>query len=169
VLAGVADLGHDIGITDLNADHAGVRFEPFFRSEAVCIFPKGHALARLQHVSVGDLAAHPFVALTRRHRVRSHIDSMFASAGVEANIVTETATSVALVELVARGLGCAILNPFPVANEFAGRIEMRPLRPGFTYQTCFITSAAKPLPALGRTFIRHVRLNLGKYPFSTVA
>ena len=166
VLAGVADQRHDIGVTDLSAEHAGVKFEPFFRTQAVCIFAKGSPLTKLKTISIQNLADQPLVVVTRRHRVRSIIEGMFASAGIEPRIVTETATSVALVELVRRGLGCAILNPFPVANGLDPSVEMRLLQPGFRYQTCFITSAAKPLPALGRTFIRHVRQNLGKYPYS---
>jgi DNA-binding transcriptional LysR family regulator len=166
VLAGVADQRYDVGITDLNADHAGVRFEPFIRSDAVCIFPKNNRLADLSSISVVDMAAYPFVALTRRHRVRSLIDSMFAEAHVEPKVMVETATSVALVALVQRGLGCAILNPFPVVNDFKDTVGVRLLKPGFRYQTCFITSVAKPPHAVGRMFITHVRMNLGRYAYS---
>ena len=83
VLAGVADQRHDIGITDLSAEHAGVKFEPFFRTQAVCIFAKGSSLSKLKTISIEDLADQPLVVVTRRHRVRSIIESMFASAGIE--------------------------------------------------------------------------------------
>jgi DNA-binding transcriptional LysR family regulator len=162
LLAGIADHVHDIGFSDLPAEHAGVRFEPFLVSKAAVVFARSHPLARHKAISIAHLAGQPYIALTRRHRIRSLTDGLFAEAGIEPNIVVEAATSVALVELVRRGLGFAIVNPFPVLSVLGDDVDARPLQPGFTYQTGVLTSPARPLPAIGRAFIRHVRQTLGK-------
>jgi hypothetical protein len=56
----------------------------------------------------------------------------------------------------------AIVNPFPVLSILGDDVEARPLQPGFQYQSGVLTSSARPLQALGRAFIRHVRQTLGK-------
>ena len=60
----------------------------------------------------------------------------------------------------------SVLNPFPVAQRAAGEVEIRPFEPRLPYLTSFVVSASTPLPAAGRAFLRHVRLNTAKTPHS---
>lgn len=166
LISAIADERHDIGVMDLGVNHNGVRYEPFRASRAVCFLPKGHRLSQRRAIRAEHLIDEPFVALMRRHRMRAVVDRIFSEAGIEPRIVVETATLVSQVELVRRGIGISIGNPFPVAATFASEVEIRPFEPELTYQTCFVTPSARPLPAIGRAFIRHVRMSRGRYAYS---
>ncbi len=166
LVPGIAEGRYHLGITDSEVRHNGVRVEPFLRSEGVCILPKDSPLAGRAVIRPEDLRGLPYVALTRRHSARAATDRIFADAGVERRIVVETATAVSAYQLVGAGLGVSVLNPFPVAQRAAGEVEIRPFEPRLPYLTSFVVSASTPLPAAGRAFLRHVRLNTAKTPHS---
>ncbi|MCB1547549.1 MAG: LysR family transcriptional regulator [Hyphomicrobiaceae bacterium] len=162
LFSGIAEDRFDIAIASLGAPRTSVHYDPFCRSRAVCVMPAGHPLAKLDVVRPEHLAETAFVALTRRHRTRAFIDRICSEAGFVPHIVVETATAVALVELVRRGMGVSLTNPFPVAQSLGKGLEMRPFEPALEYQTCFITASATPISATGRAFMRHVRMRLSR-------
>ncbi|MDJ0946465.1 MAG: LysR substrate-binding domain-containing protein [Kiloniellales bacterium] len=164
LVPGIAEQRYHLGITDSEIRHSGVRVEPFLRSEGVCVLPADSPLAGREVIRPRDLRDQPYVALTRRHSSRAATDRVFAEAGVERRIVVETATAVSAYELVRAGLGVAVLNPFPVALRADGAVVIRPFAPRLAYLTAFIVSAAAPLPAAGRAFMRHVRRETTRVP-----
>ncbi len=166
LVAGIAEGRYDLGISDSASNHSGIRLLPFRASHAVCVMAEGHPLAERDVIGPADLDGRRFIALTRRHSVRSSIDRILVEAGVAPRIVIETATSVSACELVRAGLGVSLLNPFPVVLSSPPGLAVRPFAPEIAYRTCFVVPAQPAPPPAARAFIRHVRFSTPRDAFS---
>jgi len=162
LVSGIAEDRFDLGITDFDVSHSGVRVEAFRETEAVCVLPAGHPLADRAAIGPTDLSGVPFIALTRRHSVRSVIDRLFAEAGIVPRVVVDTATSASAFELVRLGVGITIMNPFPVAFGVQDGVALRPFVPRILHRTQFLTPATRPSGGPVRAFIKHLRATTPK-------
>ncbi len=169
MVSGIAEGRFDLGVSDLEVNHSGVRAEAFRTSEAMVVTPAGHALAAHAAIGPRDLVGVPFVALTRRHSVRTTLDRILNEAGVTPSTVIETATSASAFDFVRAGVGVAVLNPFPVALSGTEGVALRPFRPQLTYRTQFLTPASAPVTIAARAFIKHVRLTTPRDPYTSPA
>lgn len=158
VVALVAEGGADLGITDSAPLHSGVRLEPFRLSTLACALPAGHALAQTLAerlvLTPADLTGVPCIALARRHSMRSRIDRLFTEAGVVRHIVAETSTAISAVELVRAGIGVALMNPWPLADDTDPSLLWRPFEPALEYRTCCVLPAGRPPSPHARRFHR---------------
>jgi DNA-binding transcriptional LysR family regulator len=162
LVTAIAEGRFDLGLTDYEFSHSGVRTEVLRETEAVCVLPPGHPLGEREVVTPADLVDTPLVGLTRRLSHRSNIDKAFIEAGIEPRVAVEVGTAGAAWECVRQGLGVAILNPFHVLASRIEGVVVRPFRPRFGYRMQFLTPAAAPMNGPTRAFVRHVRLSLGR-------
>ena len=157
LLDGVADERIDIGVSDRDIQRAGIRVTPFRRSNIACAIPAAHELASKSEIQPHDLAGTAFVAPTKRLPLRHATDQIFRTAGVEPNIIVETSSSLASLEFARKGVGLALLNPFPITAGLPEGIVLRPFLPALVIRTSFWTAAGKVLDARARSFIQHVK------------
>jgi DNA-binding transcriptional LysR family regulator len=157
VIASMAEGRYDFGITDSQLHHPSIVFEPFRRASAHAIMRMDHPLAAKPELCLDDLTGLNFVALTRRFSVRSTLDRIFADAVGGPKIVAEAATSAIACELVRRGMGLTIINPFPVAFGAGIDLAIRPFLPKIWFESCFVLSAAGPPPQHARRFMDFLR------------
>jgi DNA-binding transcriptional LysR family regulator len=169
IVAGIAEGRHDLALMDIAVSHPGVRVDPFRRSRAVCVLPADHPLAARETIEARDLDGEPFVALTRRHSVRTTLERIFAASGVAPRVVVETSTSLSAWEFARSGVGITVLNPFPVASGPHDGVAVRGFEPKLTYTTAFLHPAATPPSAAAHAFVKHVRLTLGRDAWSSPA
>lgn len=162
LIADVAEERVDLGLSDTMPAHAGVRAELLLATEAVCILPAGHRLAKRSIIEPQDLEGETFVALTRRHSGRFAIDQVIERARVTLHTVIETATAVSAAEFVREGLGVALLNPFPIAEQLGRGIAVRPFQPRIAYRTSFLVPSRAPASAAAAAFMAHTRSNMGE-------
>ena len=166
LLDGVADERFDIGVSDRDIQRAGIRVTPFRRSHIACAIPADHELASKSEIQPHDLARTAFVAPTKRLPLRHATDQIFRVAGVEPNIVVETSSSLASLGFVRKGVGLALLNPFPLTASLPEDLVLRPFRPAVAVRTSFWTPTGKVLDARARSFIQHVRFSAPKDSWS---
>jgi len=72
----------------------------------------------------------------------------------------ETATAVSASEFVREGIGVALLNPFPMAEQLGRSVVVRPFQPSIAYRTSFLMPARAANSASAAAFIAHVRASL---------
>lgn len=156
VVAAVANANAHLGISDGLARHDGVTPHAYIRACGHAVLPKGHRLANHAVVTPGDFAGETFIALTRRFHRRYVYDRIFADAGVERHLLVETATSIAVCEMVRAGLGISIVNPFPVALREDDSLVFRPFDPVVDYLSSFICPVG-PVPPVAQRFIEFAR------------
>lgn len=154
--AAVADENADLGISDTRTRHDGLRMYPFRHAIAHAAIPADHRLADREEITPEDLAGEPFIALTRRFHQRNVIDRIFAERGIERKIRAETATSIAICELVREGMGIGLVNPFPVSLRPLDGVVFRRFTPRVDYLTQFFVPAG-PVAPIAQRFIEYAR------------
>ena len=112
---------------------------PIAREHVVLIVPPGHRLAHSASaqgapLAVADLRDEPFVCLPAGSGLRAILDDAARKAGFEPRVPFETATPASIRELVAAGLGVAVLartaarSPGPAVS--IRRLSPAPPHPG---------------------------------------
>lgn len=160
----VVDDAVDLGFTHADLTHSGVELLRFHESEAVCVMPRGHPLARHATITPELLDGQPFISILRRHIVRSRLDRVFAEAGAEPRRVAEVATGLSAVTMARAGSGVAVICPFPLLHPDDPTLEIRPFRPQFLYRTSFAVSTVRPLSRPVRAFMRHIKMMVRSDP-----
>ncbi|AHK47340.1 putative LysR, transcriptional regulator (plasmid) [Ensifer adhaerens OV14] len=121
----------DIGIASLPFELPSIRVRSFATVDTVVVMPKAHALAAKPIIDIRDLGRFPFIAMSRNTPLRRMLDETMLAAGVRANIIGETATSVSACEMVSQGLGITIVDALPPIVLDPGLVDIRPWKPGF--------------------------------------
>ncbi|SHG38469.1 DNA-binding transcriptional regulator, LysR family [Kaistia soli DSM 19436] len=92
----------------------------------VLVAAEGHPLARRRNLRISDLAGATFVDFQADWSTRRLVDAAFAEAGVARRIAFEVNDLATLLELVARGLGIALM-PQAIAEARAGEAGKLPI------------------------------------------
>ncbi len=158
IITAVANENADLGITDGLAEHNGLTPTPYRRAYGHALFPEGHPLAERDVIYPEDFHQQNFIALTRRFSVRNVYDRIFTAHNVERKIVVETATSYTLCEFVRKGLGIALVNPFPITLQPQAGLVIRPFHPKVPYTTSFFTPTGRT-STLAKRFVEYAREN----------
>nr|WP_066721905.1 MULTISPECIES: LysR substrate-binding domain-containing protein [unclassified Bradyrhizobium] len=153
----VAEQPGAVGITDANVSHAGVRFEPFLETKAVCVMPEGHPLASASVVTAADLDQVDYVSITRRISIQGALEQIFFSAGVRPRTVIEADAALSALGFISEGMGVSVLNPLPVLLELPKGVVARPFEPTLTLQTRFVIPAASGLTSDAAIFVEYLR------------
>jgi DNA-binding transcriptional LysR family regulator len=161
----VAENRLDLAVTDTVPQQRTVRLEPFRRSRIACILPARHALARKSTIAPQDLDGQDFIVLTKRHVMRTKLDALFHTAGIDRRLTVEASTALAAIACVEQGLGATLLNPFPFLTSPAGRssrLVLRPFSVKLDYRTAFLLPAGRLPPQPVRGFMAALRHAGGK-------
>jgi DNA-binding transcriptional LysR family regulator len=169
VIAAVADRIADLGLVDAPSSHPGVRAEPVREEIAHCLMRADHPLAAKPTISVTDLAGEAMIALARRFPSRIEAERLFASAGVVPRIVAEATTSAFAAELVRRGVGVALINPFPLDCGGLGGLVARPFTPAIRYTTMLLFGVDGPASPAARRFADALKAHATVEALSTPA
>lgn len=155
LILGVAEGRFDIGITDLQTNHSGIRRIPFRTSNMACVLRHDDLLATKSKIHPSDLDRKPIIALTRRHSIRTCTERIFQTAGSHPNIRISTATTSSAIRFVRMGLGCALVNPFPVQKALGDDLLLRRFLPDCPFLTSIITNASGTRSPIAQAFLRH--------------
>ena len=98
----------------------------------VCILPLDHPLAKRKALRVGDLSDIGLICLPGGTIGRMHIEQLFGSHGMEPAPAIEASSAIA--ELVAAGLGAAIVDPFTARAARPDRIVVRQIEGDVFYR-----------------------------------
>lgn len=145
VLRGIEDNALDVGLVTLPAPGRMFQVTPVLDDDFVAIFPVGEAGIPVR-VAPADLANRPLVLFEPGARTRRLCDDWFDAAGVLARPVMELGSTEAMKEIVAAGLGCALLPSMAVQGSGARpSLAVRPLRPRLTRQLAIVLRHDKPV------------------------
>jgi DNA-binding transcriptional LysR family regulator len=147
----------DLGIGEFPFRRTGLETEVFCRAPVCVAVPAGHSLAKRCHVKPDDLRELPFVALPRDQVGRHMIDRVFERAGVLPRIVAESQLNAVLCEMVARGMGVAIIDPFTAADFAKRGIVAVPFRPRVEFRLGILYPTHRPLSRVARAFLSVLR------------
>ncbi|WP_299527592.1 LysR family transcriptional regulator [uncultured Streptomyces sp.] len=92
----------------------------------VVAVPHGHPLARLPHVTLDDLSAHPVICMPPGTGLRAVFDRACAVRDLRPRIAVEAGAADAIAALAVRGLGAAVLSE-SMARHYRDHLTARPL------------------------------------------
>ena len=125
----------------------------------VAAVPAGHPLDGRQTVSLARLACHPIVSLPLGTGVRTVFEQDCAAQGITPSIALQCSAPDAVVDLVSRGLGVAVLSA-TMAAGYADRLHAVPIDDVTTPALLGLVWRRAPHPAT-REFLRECRLSFG--------
>ncbi len=166
VIAGIQEDRFDLGLIGVELTRAGAKLIPFRRSLAACVMPSDHPLAQHTTIRPADLHDQNLVAQSYRHARRAQLDKLLHEHQATPRVICETSTSTAAIDLVRKGLGVSIVNPFPSVQMPHNGVVFRPFASAIAYQTYFTAPDHRPLSRTARHFMRHIRLHTPKDEFS---
>lgn len=135
----------DIGLVTLPAPGRMFQVTPVLADEFVAIFPAGQRPLPAR-ATPAMLARQPLVLFEPGARTRRLVDDWFEAAGVAMRPVMELGSTEAMKEIVAAGLGCAVLPRMAVQGAGArGGLAVRPLRPALQRELAVVLRRDKPV------------------------
>lgn len=147
----------DIGLAAQGLALGEVEAVADFTDDCVCIAAAGGLPADWDHVTLQQLVGRPFVALTGS-TLQRRLEDLSDGAGVELEIMAEASQSFSASELVLRGLGISVVDPFTgVMHRQRGGIAL-PLRPSLPYQVQAMAMSDTRLSEPARDLIRYLQV-----------
>lgn len=111
----------------LRAPHAhGIDSVPYETDELMAVLPESHPLARLGAIPLKAFLDEPFLAL--EHGADTEVAELFEKAGISPDIALTTWDDYAIMAMVEKGLGLAIL-PSLILQRIPYNVALRPLEP----------------------------------------
>lgn len=142
----------DLGFATLGQAHPAIEREIFLDAECVAILPEGHRLARKTRLVPRDFAGENFISLGPDLDERRRIDKVFADAGVERRLLIHSQLSLAICNMVAQGLGVALVEPVTAAECLGGGIVARPFSPPIAFRFTLLFPAYRARSKLAQAF-----------------
>lgn len=131
----------------------GLNCTPYLTDEFMAIMPEGHRLSSAEFITLDAFLEEPFLAL--EHESDTEVAEIFREADIALNIGLATWDDYAIMAMVERGLGLAIL-PSLILSRTPYRLVSKPLAPRAFRHLFFATKASvKNSMALER-FINHL-------------
>lgn len=119
----------EIALVEGPVDDDQLEVVPWREDELVIISHPGHPLAARRRVRLANLANESFVVRERGSGTRRVADEALAAHGVYLRIALQLASTEAIKQSVAEGLGLAIVSRAAIADQLAlGRVAVIPLR-----------------------------------------
>ena len=156
LLTGIAHARYDFGIATLPIEHELVDVEPLCSARAVCVLPPQHRLADARVVDANELENESFIAVEPGASFRYRVDQLFSQLGVRRSLTIEAENSVMICNLVAAGLGVAIVHPF-ITDDFGSRIVVKPLQPELRMDYGLLFPSGQTRSQVTREFCRELR------------
>lgn len=153
---------YDCGITDGFDGHPAVHSE-MVEIKSVCILPDGHPLTKRSVLRPRDLYGTRIIHTRRDSPYFRELNEAFVQDGVALNSLVETRQFTAACELVARGMGAAIISKLDAA-EYAGRgIQWRPFEPAISHRLALVRPIHKHPSMITLEFMEQFRRSLAPF------
>ncbi len=152
----------EIGVCELPLLHDGFNAR-LVHVETLLTLPEGHPAARHQVLTPDLLEGVPFIVMGPDHMTHRRTREAFHNAGVPWRTRVHSHLFKNLLSFVKEGMGVSILDPFVLDFDGEGGFVTRPFRPRIMMDMAIITSATRPLSAVGREFLELLSVELGRY------
>lgn len=152
----------EIGICETPLLHDGLVAHPI-RVETSVALPAGSPLAQHEVLTPALLEGAPFLVMGPDHITHRRLREAFVQAGVPLKTRVHAQLFKNLLSFVKEGMGVALLDPFVLDFDREGGFVSRRFRPKILMEMAVITSATRPLSAIGQEFLALLRSELQPY------
>ena len=152
ILEWMIDEQFDFGITDGFRGHSSVLSQDI-HVRTVCIFPKNHHLERYAEITPTLLAGEKIIHTRRDSDFFKSLESAFLDENTTLKTLVETRQFTAACELVANGLGVAIVSELDAMKFVGQNIQIRPFSPLIAHRLSLVRPTLKRPSAITLEFI----------------
>jgi DNA-binding transcriptional LysR family regulator len=147
----------DIGVaSEVTDESSSVARRALTATPPVCIMPKGHRLSRLTVIQPDDLDGLDFVSLGTADAMRRQLDALCDERGVKRQLKVDAALSDSCVNLVANGVGVAVVDRLSAWMARDLPIEIRDFRPQININLSVYRPWGTIASSVADTFIEHL-------------
>ena len=125
---------------------------PVLKGESVCVVPVSHPLAERAWIGPADLDGESLIAYRADAAFRHQVDSVLETAGARPVIHYEARTTEAMLRLVQRGLGLAVVGTARAEDYDPTGCRILPFRPSMPYALQMIRSGQREMTAVAADF-----------------
>jgi DNA-binding transcriptional LysR family regulator len=145
----------DFALAATRADTPELRAEPFCRDDFHLVCRSDHPLATHANPKPRDVAACPFIHLSRTSSVRQYIDAATLPQALPAVIEVDQLATVA--GMVRAGLGISVVPALTLYQFRSPKLVVRPLKwPGLTRQIYLVRKRDRGFSAAAQSFYEWV-------------
>lgn len=130
----------DIALAAMPFSGSGLRVEPIFEADAVCLLQSSHPLARRGTITPAELADQPLVLGRPESIVRQRLDDTFRQGNHMQKVVAVADNTPLVTALVAAGGGVAVTHAFP-EETLPANVVTRTFRPRIPFTYAIVTQA----------------------------
>jgi len=130
----------DLGITTLPITSDMITIRNSFRRNAVCIFPRKHALCKEKKITLSDLVDHQLILQCTGAPLRTLLDMNFLEQGLEPKVRVEIESQRAIVNLVCTGGGVGVVDPDILSDQDRNQLCCRPLVPSLDWSIALVSA-----------------------------
>ena len=116
----------DIGLIEGNIHNSYIKSHHFKEDKLVLICGINHPLSNHDELDINDIKNENFLLREKGSAGRELCDNIFATAGIDLNIICESSSSQAIIKAVTLGLGLSIL-PYLLVKDSINRKEIKML------------------------------------------
>lgn len=125
----------DVGFVTLPVSSLALLVDELISTEAVCLMPKNHSLAKAKVITAEDLKGQHLVVPNQPNLAADQLLQHLSEKDIRIGGKTE-ANIAAICSLVANGVGLTLINPITAYDHQATRDDLliKPFRPSFHYR-----------------------------------
>ena len=142
--------------------NAAIENEEIAEGRLVVVLPEGHALARKEAISAGELSTEALIGVDPSDPYGDLLARPFHIAGVEPRHAMRGRFAQTLVSMVRHGLGVAIIDEFSVAEVYMPGLVRRPLVEDVRVKSFVSRKKGRVLSGFAEYTIGQFRRELGK-------
>ena len=157
MISGLVDGSLDIALMSCPDNKNSIDFIPILEDPMLIAFPPGHELSKYDYVPVDKLKDYPFIMTYKSYDKDPH--RVFEEAGFNPEVRYYSRDDFAVLSMVQRGLGLAILPQLTI-NEFPGNYGTRRLEPEASRMLGIGIRAREYAGPLTRFVIRYIKENI---------
>jgi len=145
----------EIGICEMPLRQDGLQTRAFY-FETQCAVPEGSEMARHEVLTPQLLDGYPFIVMGADHMVSRRTREVFHGAGAHWQVRCHTDLFRNALNMVRRGVGAALVDPFTLASDPGGGYVVRPFRPRVALDIILVTPRSRPISGIGQQFIERL-------------
>lgn len=119
----------DLGLSITSPRHSALTVRGMAQGELVCACPAGHELAHSQVIKISDLNHVRHISYNAGTPLGQAIDTVYSKAGVERRFFCEVRHTSTALEMVACGVGVALVDNFAIVGRQRPEIVIRKTNP----------------------------------------
>ena len=113
-----------LALTEGFAEHELLQARTFYNDELAPIVPMEHSFARRESITLAEMAKQPLILRERGSGTRAVVERAAAKRNITLTPLLEISQTQAIKNLVAAGVGCAIVSKLALSNEPPRRLAL---------------------------------------------